>query len=167
MAWTVPRTWVAGEVVTDAIMNAHVRDNFRALVPQHALTDASETTTSTTYTNLATVGPAVTIACTGSAYVIIGGQIWNNVSGQNALMSYVVRNSGDTADVVAANDIWCISRRIGGAGGDLFQSSYLSRQTSLGSGTFIFRAKYRVDGGGATGTFFHRWIIVIPIGLAA
>lgn len=31
MAWTDPRTWVSGEVVTAALMNAHVRDNFKAL----------------------------------------------------------------------------------------------------------------------------------------
>ena len=31
MAWTIPRTWVAGELVTAAIMNAHVRDNFNVL----------------------------------------------------------------------------------------------------------------------------------------
>lgn len=27
MAWTSPRTWVAGETVTAAILNTHVRDN--------------------------------------------------------------------------------------------------------------------------------------------
>ena len=27
MAWTTPRTWVSGEIVTAAIMNQHVRDN--------------------------------------------------------------------------------------------------------------------------------------------
>ena len=27
MSWTAPRTWVAGETVTPAIMNTHVRDN--------------------------------------------------------------------------------------------------------------------------------------------
>ena len=31
MAWTAPRTWVAAEVVTAAIMNTHVRDNLLAL----------------------------------------------------------------------------------------------------------------------------------------
>lgn len=31
MAWTSPRTWVAGEVVTAANMNTHVRDNMNAL----------------------------------------------------------------------------------------------------------------------------------------
>ena len=31
MAWTTPRTWVVGEVVTASIMNAHVRDNENAI----------------------------------------------------------------------------------------------------------------------------------------
>ncbi len=31
MAWTTPRTWVAGETPTAAQFNAHVRDNLDAL----------------------------------------------------------------------------------------------------------------------------------------
>lgn len=31
MAWTAPRTWVAGEVVTAGMLNTHVRDNLLAL----------------------------------------------------------------------------------------------------------------------------------------
>lgn len=31
MAWIAPRTWVAGEIVTAANMNNHIRGNFRAL----------------------------------------------------------------------------------------------------------------------------------------
>ena len=33
MAWTTPRTWVTGELVTAAIGNVHWRDNFNAGVP--------------------------------------------------------------------------------------------------------------------------------------
>jgi hypothetical protein len=40
MAWTAPRTWVTGEVVTAPIMNTHVRDNFNAL-SGHAHTGAA------------------------------------------------------------------------------------------------------------------------------
>lgn len=32
MAWTTPRTWAAGEVLTDALLNAQIRDNFNAIV---------------------------------------------------------------------------------------------------------------------------------------
>lgn len=31
MAWTTPRTWVAGETVTAALLNTHVRDNLKAV----------------------------------------------------------------------------------------------------------------------------------------
>lgn len=31
MAWTTPRTWIPGEMVTDAMMNLHVRDQLAAL----------------------------------------------------------------------------------------------------------------------------------------
>lgn len=31
MGWTAPRTWVTSEIVTAALMNAHVRDNLLAL----------------------------------------------------------------------------------------------------------------------------------------
>jgi hypothetical protein len=31
MAWTSPRTWVAGEVPTASIFNSHIRDNLKAL----------------------------------------------------------------------------------------------------------------------------------------
>ena len=30
MAWTGPRTWVVGELVDAAILNAHIRDNWTA-----------------------------------------------------------------------------------------------------------------------------------------
>ena len=33
MAWTTPRTWTTGELVTAAIMNAHIRDNQEILNP--------------------------------------------------------------------------------------------------------------------------------------
>ena len=36
MAWTSPRTWVVGEVVTAALMNTHVRDDLLALYPDLA-----------------------------------------------------------------------------------------------------------------------------------
>jgi len=31
MAWTAPRTWVAGETVTAALLNTHIRDNLNAI----------------------------------------------------------------------------------------------------------------------------------------
>lgn len=49
MAWTSPRTWVAGETVTAAVMNTHVRDNLKAIGdPLTAYGSASSWTASTT-----------------------------------------------------------------------------------------------------------------------
>lgn len=31
MAWTAPRTWIAGELVTASLLNTHLRDNLNAL----------------------------------------------------------------------------------------------------------------------------------------
>jgi hypothetical protein len=33
MAWTAPRTWVTGEIVTSSQLNTHVRDNLLSVVP--------------------------------------------------------------------------------------------------------------------------------------
>lgn len=33
MAWTEPRTWIVGEVVTAAMLNTHLRDNLNAIGP--------------------------------------------------------------------------------------------------------------------------------------
>lgn len=38
MAWTSPRTWVAGETVTAALMNTHVRDNLLETTPAKVTT---------------------------------------------------------------------------------------------------------------------------------
>lgn len=40
MAWTTPRTWASGELVTASILNTHVRDNLNSLRSEHFLTQA-------------------------------------------------------------------------------------------------------------------------------
>ena len=47
MGWTSPRTWVASEVVTAALLNQHVRDNLNAL-NGYVLKTADESVTSST-----------------------------------------------------------------------------------------------------------------------
>ena len=50
MAWTTPRTWVSGELVTAALFNTHIRDNLNILKTpinnsgQAEFTDATELT---------------------------------------------------------------------------------------------------------------------------
>lgn len=82
MAWTTPRTWVAGEVPTAAIMNAHVRDNLNALKdPPTDLDQNWNTTISTTSTSFVNItGADVTITTTGGR-AMIGFQISQTSSG--------------------------------------------------------------------------------------
>lgn len=47
MAWTTPRTWVDGELVTAALLNTHVRDNLNAIGPHvQVVKSADESVTS-------------------------------------------------------------------------------------------------------------------------
>jgi len=49
MAWTAPRTWTDGELVTAAIMNPHIRDNLLSLGPiQRLRKTADQSVTSST-----------------------------------------------------------------------------------------------------------------------
>ena len=47
MAWTAPRTWTDGELVTKAIMDPHVRDNFLAVGPHLIVRKTADETDST------------------------------------------------------------------------------------------------------------------------
>lgn len=55
MAWTAPRTWVAGEVVTAAIGNTAWRDDLNALKPAYAGVSLSAAQTHTSTGNFQTI----------------------------------------------------------------------------------------------------------------
>lgn len=72
MAFTTPRTWVAGELVTAALMNTYIRDNQIALkTPPQDLYNVNEgadySTTSATFVDVDATNLSLTIATTGGA----------------------------------------------------------------------------------------------------
>lgn len=76
MSWTAPRTWVANEVVTAAIMNTHVRDNLLATVPALVTTagDSVYATAANTLARLAAVAYRMARAnAAGNALEYIAG----------------------------------------------------------------------------------------------
>ncbi len=181
MAWTAPMTAVANTAFTAAQFNTHVRDNLLETSPAKAtagvsngsiLTKAgtnstafrtpdiatvltSQTTSSTSYTNLSTSGPAVTVTTGARALVAISCSLKNN-STNSSFMSCEV--SGATS--FSATDDRSIRNRDGtGSDGELSMSHVFLFKT-LNSGSNTFTAKYRVIGG--TGTFQYRHITVIP-----
>ena len=170
MAWSAPMTAVANTVFTAAEFNQHVRDNLNETAPALATTAGShfvadgvnsivellsasaavltsETTTSTTYDDLATVGPTVTVETGPMALVIVHGSMENS-GGGSARMAY---ETSGASSLAAADNRGC--GIFGGAGINATHSGLAlhSGGTALTPGTNTFTAKYRVSSG--TGTF--------------
>jgi hypothetical protein len=116
-----------------------------------------QNTTSATYTDLATAGPAVTITTGTKALVIINSTLFKQASGSNAYVGFAI--SGATTR--AASDTTALNY-VAAA----YYDSRLSvshRATSLTAGSNTFTLKYRQNGGG-TAEFLNREIIVIDLG---
>lgn len=128
--------------------------DYTTLVPGNADVATDQTTTSTSYTDLATAGPAatVTVPASGRVLVLWGGGIYTTATPK--YMAVAV--SG--ANTIAAADADAL-RRDGSAFDTLGARSKLF--TGLTPGSTTFTAKYKVASG--TGNFFSRYIIAIPI----
>lgn len=169
-------TAVANSVYTAAQYNQFTRDNLNETAPAKAVNAGSymvvsgtnqisertaataqvatsETTTSTSYTALATAGPAVTVTTGVRAVVIVHGDCSNSGTG-SARMSYAISGATSTA----ASDIKGLS--VSGAASAGVLSSAISLETGLTPGSNTFTAQYRVSA--STGTFGNRRIVVLP-----
>ncbi len=179
MVWTAPRTWVTAEVVSASDMNTHVRDNFLETAPgiataasgaimstgvntiQQLLSDSvsvstSETTASTSYTDLATAGPAVTLTTDTKVMVSVSCNLSNGTLGGISHMGYAI--TGATS--VAAGDVNALSFESDPAN-QVIRSSTVRMKEGLTAGSNTFTSKYRVSAG--TGTFAGRLISVWPV----
>jgi hypothetical protein len=117
-----------------------------------------ETTTSTTFTDLATTGPTVTITTKTAALVILCGWMENNTASQWAVMGFAVSSAttiaaADTIAIMVGNPAGVTSMRVG--------NSSIFLVTGLTPGSNVFTAKYRATSG--TATFLNRKITVIPL----
>lgn len=182
MAWTAPKTWTANAAVTSAELNEQLRDNLNEMLPGIAtqsgewfsvtqtnrltgrvfhsvITGREESTSSTLYVDLSTVGPEISLDTGPSAFVFIRCALQNDTGSAQAVMSYEISGattSSDTADMdsrsitldgVTAFNSW----RMGGA-------SYVD----LTPGSNTFTAKYRAGGAG-TAIFSARFIAVLAL----
>ena len=181
MAWSAPMTAVANSIFTAAQFNQFVRDNLNETAPAKAVNvggyfvatgvnaiaertagddfvNAGEDTTSTSFTDLATPGPAITKTTGTSALVAVYGLVSNDTAGVSALMSYAV--TGATS--AAASDTRSVTYQPGSvAAARSIRASAVTLHTGLTAGSNTFTAKYRVTGG--TGTFNNRRIAVLPL----
>lgn len=120
--------------------------------PLFASVATSQATTSTSYTDLATAGPAITLPLAGDYDVTIGGRLKAGFS-PPVYMSYSIGNTGATDDD---------SIGFYAAGSEEFASLVRTqRKTSLSA--VELKAKYRVSNSSHGGTFVYRWIAVTPV----
>jgi hypothetical protein len=114
-----------------------------------------QTTTSTTFTDLATAGPAVTITTGTKALVIVSSFLYSSIAGYNSFAGFAV--SGATT--IAATDDYALADGTTAGGG----VSRATRLTTLTAGSNTFTMKYRQTISG-TASFVNREIIVIDLG---
>ena len=112
-------------------------------------------TSSGSYTDLVTSGPAVTLTTGTKALVIVTAQQFNSSSNQQ-FASFAV--SGATT--ISASD--ARAARSQNSAFEEFRFSAVSRLTTLTAGSNTFTMKYRTAGG--TAYFSNREIIVIDLG---
>lgn len=178
MAWTAPMTAVAGSVFTAAQFNTYIRDNLNECpaakattpgslfvtsdtnqiaerVPTSSAISGSQTTTSTTYADLGTVGPQVTVTTGVSVLVWISSFAQNSTSGAQSNVSFDITGATSTA----ASDVESIRLQANSVN-DFFRAGICS-QMPVTPGSNTFTMKYRVSGG--TGTFANRSMTVLPL----
>lgn len=79
MAWTTPRSWSTGELVTASMMNVHVRDNLNYLLSRTLFyvieATSTYTTTSTTYTAVNAAFNQTVTTSGGTVAIMISGTL--------------------------------------------------------------------------------------------
>lgn len=183
MAWSTPKTAVTFEPVTASDWNTYVRDNLleteaavmtesgalvvaegsNAVVPRKPVSDLVETQQtldSTSYGDMATVGPQVTVTTGTSALVILSAAFWNLRSGNKSHISYEVTG----ASSVPPSDLR--SMRWEQDTIEVQQCCYMNLHEDLTPGANTFTMKYRHSGEGSGGDpsirATRRYIMVIP-----
>lgn len=179
MAWTSPMTFTAGTTLTAAQLNTHLRDNLLETAPAKATTAGrifvatganaiaeraietatvatNQTTTSTSFTDLATTGPAVTLTTGTRALVFITAGVDNTSAGANSLAAAAV--TGATTDAAADARAALHESAIANAGE---RATSLHMFTGLTAGSNTFTMRYRVTAG--TGSWENRQIVVIAL----
>lgn len=127
-----------------------------ARYPTWATNGNSQTTASTTYTDLATAGPSISATVGVRALLIYGAEMSNNTSGFWAIAA---PEAGAGSTITSASDGQAIQFKTAAVdqGVSCCQTLFLDAMTPA---TYTFTLKYRVTGG--TGAFTDRRIQIVP-----
>lgn len=182
MAWTSPKTFTANSTLTAGDLNAYLRDNMletsaaKALNPggmfavtgtnaiaerlgAQAFVPTDETTTTTaSYVNLTTAGPAVSVTTGVNALVYLYCNSYHpTVTNVRAQMSYAV--SGTTVSASSDNRSQCMTHPVANRG---IRSGIGVLHTGLTPGPNTFTAQYKTSTATSATHFSDRRIAVIP-----
>lgn len=180
MAWTAPMTAVAGSVFTAAQFNANLRDNLAETAPAKATTpgsyfttsatnqitervpaqasvNVSDTTTATSLSDMATLGPSVTLVTGSQALVVISAEISNNTASQAGRIAVDI--SGATTLGPDSNKVL---RQESSGTAEFQRASLVYLQTGLTPGLNTFKMMYSTTST-STAAFNFRNILVLPM----
>lgn len=172
-------TATANTAFTAAQFNTHVRDNLNETAPAKATTAGrifvatganaiaereitsnevatNQTTTSTSFVDLATTGPAVTVTTGVRAIVFLYVRVSNNTTGSLASMGYAI--SGATTQAASVDRSVSYQSSVGN---DLIRCSSVIMESGMTAGANTFTSKYSVTSG--TGTFGERRLAVMAL----
>lgn len=178
MSWTAPMTAVANSVFSAAQFNQYVRDNLNETAPakatgpgqffvstaanaiaarqlSSAVVATSQATTSTTFADLATAGPTVSVSTGPRALVLFATNVSNSLSNSASAASVAVTG----ASSIAAGAAWRILTD-GLTASNILRISGMHLFTTLVTGTNTFTMKYTAGSGQAT--FSDRELVVLP-----
>lgn len=181
MAWTAPATWVPNQAPTAAQLNAQIRDNLLETMPAKAsdvsgnyfvastimnqiversgarsYVAALENTASTSYTNLTTPGPAVTVTTGVNALAIFACECRNNLDSNTATARMTIDATG--ASSIPGTDTRSICNATPEQG--VMAAWHAVWYDDLTPGVNTFTAKYRVSSG--EGRWANRRLYVLP-----
>lgn len=178
MAWTTPLTAVSNASLTAAQWNASVRDNLLTTAPALATAagnlfvssganslaqrvpasdtiNTSQTTTSTSYVDLATVGPQTNSVVSDIRVITWSTAQFNNGGASNeSIVGILISGATSTAP----DDNISLDNQSASAFSDI-TATRVTRWT-VTAGTNNFRQQYRVTAG--TGTFRRRSLVTLP-----
>lgn len=132
------------------------------VTPYSAKVNTQENTTSTTYTDLTTAGPSVTVTTGTKALVMLGAYLFNAANLQVSYMAPVV--SGATTISAATNESNGIVVQWLATGTNIGQASCFGTflLTGLTAGANTFKAQYRTT---STGTCYATFRNITVVGV--
>jgi hypothetical protein len=122
-----------------------------------ATVDTGQSTTSTSFTDLATAGPAVTLTTGTKALVIVQARVYNTSTGGYVSMGTTVSGATTLAATEEKSLVFYSA-----SNAPISQASAGFILTGLTAGSNTFTAKYKVTAG--NGTWIYRNIAVIDMG---